>query len=476
MTIVAYPYSLNHEVQVVDMTETLAQQKLRILASNRDAHYDGLIAALGEDSVPGAKIVASRQARGGSKDAATPLLASMEASILAVLKGPLASRTVRDAEHLTYTSLIENVAAAKALGFEDGSGLVLASDALLSMCALLGMLNTEYWTRNGLDKPGLRSTWRLLKQVRSGEAVDPLTTASLRFYVVQQRVHGVAAKRVPRLTELAEDMADVLTYFAILFVLAHEAAHFALGHLQDNGAISGGPDVEFDADAFAVDIVEAVATSENLPGAGRMAVLGSMGGLLATHIAERALFVRSTHTHPPATARLAALATSRPESMTTVQGISAVLPGSIQRATDIASPITWEWWDLLHKHARYQYEAEFDADPIRWTGLLDRLCGLSPHQVLGVLAGNGQSAAPVFVEALARLAGNDLEGTLETLGVQSRKIKMLTDPEVGLTFNWLLQEVQSAETVACVDEEHRRKTAVALARCIETNIQGATHA
>jgi hypothetical protein len=458
------------------MPETLAQQALKSLATDRAAQYDHLIARLGEDSEISANLAKSRQAAGGSKDAVNPYMEAVATSILTALRGPLAPRTVRDTEPLMFGSVAEESAAAWVEGFDDGSALVRVSDAMLSMCSHLGALNAAYWTRMGIDKPGLRKIWRLAKLARQSEAADPLTTASLRFYLVQQRIFGLAAKRSPELAGQTEDTAAVMGHVAFVFVLAHEAAHFALGHIQGSDAMSGGPGIESDADTFALEIVQAVLSSESVPQASSIALMGAVIGLLATHTAERALFVRPGHSHPPATARLNALARSRPGDMKAIQGAAAALISSVERAGDIAKPIAAEWWAELHSHMHPQFVVEAGADPITKTGALDQWCGQSPDLFRKFLAAEGQPSTAAFAEALVYLDGHDLERALTAIGAKKWMIKTISALDDGLTFNWLLQVVEASEAVGRVDEDRRQAIAITLARCFEANIQGASHA
>src|SRR5690348_2835203 len=111
---------------------TQAEDKLRLLASDRAAQYDSLMVKLGEDSEAGRKL--ADQTGRGSKDISGEYLGQIVASIERALRGPLASHIVRDPGLLRYGISDEEDAAAHVQGFDDGSGLVLASDALLSMC------------------------------------------------------------------------------------------------------------------------------------------------------------------------------------------------------------------------------------------------------------------------------------------------------------------------------------------------------
>lgn len=458
------------------MSQTLAQQKLQSLASDRIGQYDSIIAALGEDSEFSAEITAARLAVGGSKDALGPYVESVGASILAAVRSRISSPATMSADHVVYGSTaLHEAATAQALRFEDGSGLVLASDAMLSMCVLLGGLTAGYWARNGLGKPWPRTIWRLLKAARDNAAIDPLTTASLRFYLVQQRVFGIAAKRFPPLTGRSENTAALLGHLATVFVLAHETAHFSLGHVQNDSTASGDPANELAADALALEILDTVVSMENIPRSQSLAVAGAVIGLLATDVAERAIFVRSAHTHPQAATRLDALARLRPANMKGIEAAMSVLVSSARQAGDIGQPVPEIWWRELHRMEHPQFVTGWDADPIRSTAAFDQLCGQSRKEYQRILLEEAGPLHAGFAEALEYLGENKVLSALRALGAKDWQLATISPASNALSFQWLLQIVIAVAAMRNIDESRRRVLAVALARYIEITIQRAEH-
>jgi hypothetical protein len=316
----------------------------------------------------------------------------------------------------------------------------------------------------------------LVKAARdAAPPVDPPTTASLRFYLVQQRVFGLAAKRSPRLARQSENTAAVLWHLSVVFVLAHEAAHFALGHIQGAGVASGGQASELDADALALEILDAVISKEILPRSRPLTIGGAVIALVATDIAERALFVRPTDTHPPAAIRLDALALLRPSEMKGIEATMSALIGSARQAGDICRPVPMDWWRELHRMEHPQFVTDWDADPIRSTAVFDQLCGQSRQEYRRILLEEAGQVRPAFAEALALLDTGDVLSALRTLGAKDWQLKTIAPASNGLTFQWLLQVVIDAAIVKNIDELRRRALAVALARYIEMTIQGAGH-
>jgi hypothetical protein len=343
------------------------------------------------------------------------------------------------------------------------------------MCTQLGLLNMSWQSRMGVSaKTGWRAAFRLARAMERDEA-DPVIIASLRFYIVQQRVHGLAAKRIPRLRGDEEDVAVFMQYSAVMFVLAHEAAHFALGHLV-NGGLSelSGQSAELEADAFALDIVQAALSAEIGPKvqAEGPALTGALVALLATHVAETALFLRKVHSHPPADTRIIALARTRPRTAQGVFGFMSGLMRSVDLASQIFGEVPTHWWEELRSQVHPQYLVDGDGDPFKQSAFLDRWCGHKPSYYLQYLEDREPLLAPIFRQFIAQLAQNDTAGALATLGLSPRKIERLVAPDNGLTFNFLMQQVAAAPALSSIHEDRRITFPLALTYCLEQSIRG----
>jgi hypothetical protein len=457
------------------LSSTQADEKLRLLTSDRAAQFASLIAKLGEDSQVGRELLAERQAAGGSKDVPEEYLRHhVVASIEQALRGPLASYVRRDPGQLRYGISDEDDAAAHVQGFDDGSGLVVASGALLAMCVQLGLLNLSWQARLGIGaKPSLLGAFRLAKAARGSE-IDPVLAASLRFYLVQQRIYGLSAMRIPRLRkDEHEDNARVFGHVAIMFVFAHEAAHFVLGHDIGGGASTiTGRSAEFEADAFALLVVQVALSLEVDPQTSRLPLIGALVALLATHISEKALFVRPTHTHPPARERMHALIRGQTQG---AQGILTVMHGLIQAtecASEIHRPIPQEWWNQLRREVHPQFLVDGDKDPFIQTAIFDRWRGQSVDAYKKYLQVEETSNTSVFMGVLSQLEAGNITIALATLGLQPRQIDRLIGVGKGLAFNTLMQAIVSSPALSTLGRDRRLLFAITFSYCLETTVLG----
>ena len=455
-------------------SSTQAEEKLRLFASDRAAQFDSLLAKLGEDSEQGRKLLAAHQTGSGSKDVLGEYLTQVVDSIERALRGPLASHLVRDPGLLRFGISDEEDAAAHVQGFGDGSGLVLASNALLALCLQLGILNLSWQARLRIGtRPSFWGAFRLDRAARS-DTVDSILVASLRFYLVQQRLYGLSAMRIPRLRkEEHEDNATVLAHAAIMFVLAHEAAHFVLGHAIESGASTlAGRSTEFEADAFALLVVHVALSLDLGPQTSRLPVIGALVALLATHVSEKALFVRPTRTHPPAQARIDALIRGKAQS---AQGVFTVMHGLVRAseyASEIYRPVPQEWWHHLRQEVHPQFLVDGDKDPLRQTATLDRWRGQPPDIYKQYLQTEGTSSTAAFMRTLSELEASDVPAALAALGLQPRQIGRLIGAGKGLAFNTLMQAIASCPVLGAVSQDRRQPFAITLAYCLETRIRG----
>lgn len=459
-----------------ERTETEAEKWLSKQRTNRAAQYKRVIDAMGHDA--GSRFDRERQAAGLPEDGVTAYVDSLARSIRAALRGPLATRTRRDPDLLFFGASDEETATAHVLGFRDGSAAVMATDAILSLCGLFAILHASYLLRNKLAKPGPLTPSRMTRASQRRD-IDPIMAASLRYYLVQQRVFEKAAKKIPTLSDSLGDQAVGWHYAALVFVLAHETAHFALSHIGEDGYVShAGPNVELEADALALEITEAVATSTLGEGGEAFCLVGAHLGVFATQLAERTLFVRTANTHPPAVERIVSLDGMRPREAAVAHLIIQTLTNSMTLAGDIGQPIEAGWWQQLRSVADPGHlgdSSSLSEDPIQSTHLIDQMCGQSREMHRTFLITEGQGSASTFAEVLTHLDAHDVERALSTLGVRRRKIETVTPAEISLTFSWLLRIVTDSPAMGRVAEDRRQVLSIVLARCFETTIREAAN-
>ncbi|MEY2246971.1 hypothetical protein ACN6K9_000898 [Streptomyces sp. SAS_267] len=330
--------------------------------------------------------------------------------------------------------------------FTDNSGLVLVSDATFSLCGLYAQ---------ALGLAGRRGP-------------EPqVLTGVLRYYFTQQRVFGLAGKVEIRLEPEAAESAALFQYLAAQFVLAHELAHYVLGHASAVSAFA--PDeyvpvcseshrLETEADLHALRAVRRTCEQlfDELPPEGGEAALGAVGaaiGMLAVHATERGLFVRRGVSHPPARRRAAALLremspderrlaqetldlalTVTEAASTTGAGAVPFTPGMFGSAP-IHTPLGASYlkttgdWDAIQCHSRESYVELFD-------------------QV------SRELDAPWLADGAHLAAEGEPALALRTWGLPKGTIGALCDPEQPLTFNALYTRLRAAFTSRGLPEDH----------------------
>jgi hypothetical protein len=138
------------------------------------------------------------------------------------------------------TTLREDVAA-QMRPFDDGSGLVMISDAAIALGGVYSRYMGEAFGRI-MSGGSLRGWWRAFRAVRKGGFGEEPTmlTGLLRYYNVSQRVYGLAAKLIERTSLAAQDPIAMIHAMAVHFIVGHELAHHALGHDSAPSAFSPG--------------------------------------------------------------------------------------------------------------------------------------------------------------------------------------------------------------------------------------------
>ena len=152
----------------------------------------------------------------------------------------------------------------------------------------------------------------------------PTAAASImcvRYWVLQQRLFGSSAQLTLELTTAEIDHAALLGVAAQTFILAHEAAHYVLGHEHKSDVAlttqafrvsNDSVRTELEADDLAI-AVSCIAL-EGIFGeaAPSMALAGAVIALAAVSVTERVLFIRRAESHPPSTTRLSQVLTRFP--------------------------------------------------------------------------------------------------------------------------------------------------------------------
>jgi hypothetical protein len=218
------------------------------------------------------------------------------------------------AEAICFGLVDEMDVAAQLSPFPDGSGLALMSNALLTLTSTYTRLLAH------MVEPllGWTTFWRptrLLRVARITPGAQRPIAGVLRYYLVHQRLFGLAAQLGVELSAMAGELAAHLARRALLFVYAHEAAHHLLGHRRSAHGFNTSArlplcdeeqELELAADRLGLALTaQAQRTRPQLFDATVDAGFGALCAIWAVDAYQRGVFLRTGGTHPPAPVRTA---------------------------------------------------------------------------------------------------------------------------------------------------------------------------
>lgn len=336
--------------------------------------------------------------------------------------------------------------------YDDGSGLVVVSDALLSLITGLSQSASYCLHMTGSPLGWLRVGRTVLRNRRDRLTErQQVVVALTRYSLIQQRCFGGRGRISVRLDDRADSQAAVFAHHALWFVLAHEAGHFALGHPAaamtsvDGADVPGpsdDPSIELAADAYGFAATAREAAS--VPGidASGMAPVGVAIALLAIELTERALFVRLARTHPPAQERWAHLERSMDETAArTAQDMVALVRRPVLDAVG-APPLPAAAWAQVWRRSDVPVTSHNEEARAYTPGLDQALHGpvFGPQQ----LARLHPAMGPLAEQAIAIGDEDGLRGFLERAGVDEEAVTAAVDPTVGITFHTLLDWLETS--------------------------------
>ncbi|MGW8741773.1 hypothetical protein [Streptomyces sp. NPDC055794] len=349
--------------------------------------------------------------------------------------------------------------------FADGTGLVAISDATFSLCALYAQ------------------TIALAAQ-RGPE--PQVLTGLLRYYNTQQRIFAISGKMGIRLDPAASQHAALFQYMAAQFVLAHELAHYVLGHASSVSAFapdeylpvcSESHQLEAEADLHALRTVRRWCERHlgDLPGGWEVAY-GAVGvaiGMLAVHVTERALFVRRGASHPPARRRAAALLREMsPEERHLAQETLDLALSATEAASGFgagAVSFTPQMFGSAPVHTR------LDPSYLKTIEVCDAIQCRSREWYVRFFAQESLELGEDWIAEGARFAAADQPAeALRTWGVSKGSIGALCDPQQPLTFNALYTKLRAAFTVRGIPEHRLLGYPIAAARLVGEVLEGQT--
>lgn len=372
-----------------------------------------------------------------------------------------------DRTRIETVTVDTDTTSASTRSFQDGSHLIMVSDAMMTLVDLLGALLSAW----SASKGGFRvisAVRRTMQARRSSELAgsDPVVlggAASLRYYIVHQRLWASSAK-VSTHVDARTAMNDTERGFGALslfYVLAHELGHIALGHTSTAAAHDANMqhDNELAADDFAYP------TCVRLFGGGNDAA--NITAIVAT-IAQSAialstdpLFVRSPETHPAFEVRLRRIAEQNPAPMETAARSYWGLTEMVSRAIDAGTPLPENYWTAMLERPEFDTRQHRGAYFTMIRGM-DMVAGFTPERAWqhiedmtdasapqGVRDDIGNAHLPSIACALNHLARSDAVSAVHALGV-GRPTAVL-DGELPLSFHALVEALLDSKALGGQD-------------------------
>jgi hypothetical protein len=451
---------------------SMAERRMRDLTPDRAAHAEDLRAGMAELRMAReAALFDATMSEWSTTEWAVehgdPITALLRhtASELAGAMVELGNDPARLATVRVCATLREDVAA-QMRPFADGSGLVMISDAILSLAGVYARYAGDAFAQIMVGGK-IRGLWRAFRAtLKGGLGEDPaMLTGQLRYYNVSQRVYGLAAKLVEDERPDAIPLTGMLQAMAVYFIVGHEIAHHALGHNSAPSGFFPGEHLpvcsedaqrELDADLLAykasvLAVHREAAASDNadaakvVAGAAVMAALGALIAMMVVHSTEHALFIRRGTTHPAASARASLLLDQLPASD---QSFARLFLANLLAATEASSvfepgatPFAWEWFARSP-----QLDIPHSDDYLRLIFTLDNGQCQSTATLIEWL-GNGGFDESSLVGRGARLAASgQAEAAFLAWGVPTETAERMCDRNRALAFHTVVESLRSAFT------------------------------
>ena len=380
------------------------------------------------------------------------------------------------------TGVLSDPSAAAALtAFPDGSGLAVLSDTLIGIVALTGYVNV--WLMPRRTRHWLHPNRHLSSVPGATRADARAAVAALRYYFMQCRLF-LDAPHKPTLVlpEVAAKRAEIFNGYALEFVVAHEMAHFVLGH-GDAREVSPAQlhQNEHAADRLAFEVLKRVRLPSRDGGLAawaqrvslsRLLYAGVRNALAALEAVEHALFVRLPVTHPPAAERWAHLMTG--EQRTLIRDAETWSRGSrlsLASARTLSEPLPDHSW---RAYAEHPYFSLLSDDPslthadvvgklLYGTAFYDQMHGMSREQTERALHEWTADKIPELVPAVELIISNELSSALALFEVAGARRAAILDGFTGLTFFSLQDSFHASPRLEGLDKPDRLIMAVLIA-------------
>ena len=455
---------------------TMAERQYLRLATNRETQLEQMVKDAEGMPQISARLAEIRAAKRIIGEPVSGYMNYVSGSVLQAISSLRREDHWLDTSRVCFGQIDERDFAATTTPFEDGSALVQISDTLVSLLAHLAATTVAV---SGFNI-GNQSAFSLRRGHRPAKRLPwAVAVATLRFHLLQQRVFGLPGKCAVLLTDREQTQADRLSAAALHFVVAHEAAHHVLGHMNEGAGRSRPPvidhseDNELAADLFALRIQQV-----QLPQvAGRpspvQALASSLLAIIAIELMEEGLFIRRAHTHPPSETRRRALCGRLPATDAEItQKHLTPLIEACASAQRVRNPLPQEYWEdfktdpgVLREHRTDEY--------LQMTSDLDRFTACSIEKLLTFLERCRDADGIDLVDGLRERSSGGASAVLHRWGLPSARVQTLTDSAQALTFYDLHYYIGKSPLlkVETIGNTRRTMVAMAAARILEPYLE-----
>ena len=361
-----------------------------------------------------------------------------------------------DVSLVVLGSSLMNDVSARIKSYADGSSLVLVSNGLLALA--------DHYARH-----------LVIAQPTATGAVEldhELLATTLRYRNLHHRIYGLAAGLALRLDEDRMTARDKCNMYVHLFVVAHEFAHHALGHLAGEATAPHEPNadlhLEVEADELAFRVIESVVDGADTPFVG----LGPLIAMVAVHCAERGVFIRPGTTHPRAIDR----ARSVLDKVTGQWSPSLrTFFGDVIRATDDACDFTPEG-PVVNWTRTLTHPAIYTPHPVEYLKMvvkLDDLHSSGPAHLLDWLQMLDREHGTDAMRGARAAADGHAEEALAAWGMTAEKIAHVMAPDITLSYFALMDGLRkSMPGIATLEKTARGLYGICAASLVQGSLGG----
>ncbi|MEJ2862566.1 hypothetical protein [Actinomycetospora flava] len=386
------------------------------------------------------------------------------------------SSEVRDPRRLLVRVTDEDTVVASCTPFDDGSGLILFSEGLMG---LVDLFSKQFALSSGV-RPGPLGLLddRALAMAattshREDEYSRAVDVALLRWRLFHQRVYGNSASLFRTLPRPLQRVADNINGHAMTFVVAHECAHHLLGHSAVTRGFSTSAELQPCLDDLVTEESADERALELLTRRGSFGAeesLGALVAIMAVEYFESTAFVRQAATHPrPHDRARRVLERTSSWNRAALGHLVARVRVVADRAADRNAFVEPSWWKTMYEapdvltepHSLATINRFFETDKIV-SAPLDNVDRLLDHV----------ASVGLDVRREADLVrSGSLEDGLGRLGISDRQTRLITDPNITLSFAAVVRVLGQGLTARGADPTTVFVLRLVFARLVESRFR-----